>query len=202
MATSRVLEAIAVTAELCGRVFSPAAARQFAADLSPYPEAQVLGALERCRREVKGVLSLADVISRLDDGRPGADEAWAMMPRDETQSVVWTDEMAVAYGLALPLLATGDAVAARVAFRECYTRVVTLARCERRPALWRLSPGRDPASRAAAITDAVEKGRLSREHAMALLPDVANTQADALLLEQIGLKLKLIGGLQDGRDHR
>lgn len=194
MATSRVLEAIAVTAELCGKVFSPAAARQFAADLSPYPEEQVLGALERCRREVKGILSLADVISRLDDGRPGADEAWALMPRDETQSVVWTDEMAVAYGIALPLLTMGDAVAARVAFRECYTRVVTLARCERRPAQWRLSPGRDPASRVQAIADAVEKGRLSRAHAMALLPDVANAQADALLLAQIGLKVKLIGG--------
>ena len=199
MATSRVIEAIAVTAELCGRVFSPGAARQFAADLSSYPESQVLGALERCRREVKGVLSLADVISRLDDGRPGPDEAWAMIPRDESQSVVWTDEMAVAYGVAQPLLAAGEAIAARLAFRECYAQIVTLARCERRAAQWRLSPGRDAASRAQAITDAVEMGRLSRVHAMALLPDVANEQADALLLEQIGLKVRLIGGRKHDR---
>jgi hypothetical protein len=192
--TSRVLEAIAVTAELCGRVFSPVAARQFAADLSPYPESQVLGALDRCRREVKGALTLADVISRLDDGRPGPDEAWAMMPRDESQSVVWTDEMAVAWGVALPLLTAGDAIAARVAFRECYARVVTLARCERRPAQWRLSPGSDPAMRAAAITDAIEKGRLSREHAMALLPDIANTEVDARLLARIGVNVKRIEG--------
>ena len=145
------------------------------------------------------MLSLADVISRLDDGRPGVDEAWAMMPRDESQSVVWTDEMAVAYGVARPLLDAGEAIAARLAFRETYARVVTLARCERLPAQWRLSPGRDPASRAQAITDAVEKGRLSREHAMALLPDIANEQADALLLEQIGLKVKLIGGPKHDR---
>jgi hypothetical protein len=194
MATSRVLEAIAVTAELCGRVFSPGAARQFAADLSAYPEAQVLGALERCRREVRGVLSLADVISRLDDGRPGADEAWAMIPRDESQSVVWTDEMAVAYGVARHLLDEGEPIAARLAFRECYAQLVTLARCERRPAQWRLSPGRDPASREQVILDALEKGRLTRDYAMRLLPDVANTQADALLLEQIGVKVNLIGG--------
>ncbi|MBK3333528.1 hypothetical protein [Burkholderia pseudomallei] len=196
MATSRVLEAIAVTAELCGKVFSPAAARQFAADLSPYPESQVLCALERCRREVKGVLSLADVIARLDDGRPSADEAWAMMPRDESQSVVWTDEMAVAWGLALPLLAAGEPISARVAFRDCYTRVVTLARAERRAAQWRLSPGRDPDGRRTAITDAVDKGRLTPEHAMAMLPVVANAEADAMLLEQIGLKVKRIGGPQ------
>lgn len=194
MATSRVLEAIAVTAELCGKVFSPAAARQFAADLSAYPENQVLGALERCRREVKGVLSLADVISRLDDGRPGADEAWAMIPRDETQSVVWTDEMAVAYGVARPLLAAGEPIAARVAFRECYARVVTLARCEQRAPQWRLSPGYDPAGRELAVSDAVSKGRLTPQQAMRLLPDETNSEVTAALLEQIGVKVKRIGG--------
>ncbi|WP_152974695.1 hypothetical protein [Burkholderia pseudomallei] len=194
MTTSRVLEAIAVTAELCGKVFSPAAARQFAADLSAYPENQVLGALERCRREVKGVLSLADVISRLDDGRPGADEAWAMIPRDETQSVVWTDEMAAAYGVARPLLTAGEPIAARVAFRECYTRVVTLARCEQRAPQWRLSPGYDPAGRELAVSDAVSKGRLTPQQAMRLLPDETNSEMTAALLEQIGVKVKRIGG--------
>ncbi|MBF3951887.1 hypothetical protein ISG27_12655 [Burkholderia pseudomallei] len=194
MATSRVLEAIAVTAELCGKVFSPAAARQFAADLSPYPEAQVLGALERCRREVRGILTLADVISRLDDGRPGADEAWAMIPRDETQSVVWTDEMAEAYGVARPLLAVGEPIAARVAFRECYARVVTLARCEQRATQWRLSPGYDPAGRELAVSDAVSKGRLTPQQAMRLLPDETNSQMTAALLEQIGVKINRIGG--------
>ncbi|CAJ4970183.1 Uncharacterised protein [Burkholderia pseudomallei] len=194
MATSRVLEAIAVTAELCGKVFSPAAARQFAADLSPYPEAQVLGALERCRREVKGVLSLADVISRLDDGRPGPDEAWAMIPRDETQSVVWTDEMAEAYGVARPLLAVGEPIAARVAFREAYARAVTLARCNQHEPQWRLSPGYDPAGRELAVSDAVSKGRLTSQQAMLLLPEETNAQMSAALLEQIGMKVKRIGG--------
>ncbi len=196
MATSRVIEAIAVTAELCGKVFSPAAARQFAADLSAYPEAQVIVALERCRREVKGILTLADVIGRLDDGRPSADEAWAMMPHDESQSVVWTDEMAVAYGLAMPLLSIGDKVGARMAFRDCYNHVVTLARAERRAPQWRLSPGRDVDGRRAAIEDAVGKRRLSVAQAMSLLPAEANAEADTRLLEQIGVKIKRIGGPQ------
>lgn len=196
MATSRVIEAIAVTAELCGKVFSPAAARQFAADLSAYPEAQVLGALERCRREVKGVLSLADVISRLDDGRPGADEAWAMVPRDESQSVVWTDEMAAAWGIARPLLEAGDKVAARLAFRDCYMREVAWARERHRAPKWHLSPGTNPLDLRGAIEYAVEKGRLSHAHAMRLLPDMANIEADSMLLEQIGVKIKRIGGPQ------
>jgi hypothetical protein len=189
-----LIEAIAVTAELCGKVFSTPAARQFAKDLDAYPEPQVLGALERCRREVRGILTLADVIARLEDGRPGADEAWAMMPRDERQSVVWTDEMAVAYGLAMPLLASGDHVAARMAFRDCYTHAVMLARAERRVPQWRLSPGSDAAGRSTAIADALDKGRLTPAHARALIPVVENTEADAMLLEQIGLKVKRIGG--------
>src|ERR1035437_3950760 len=40
----------------------------------------------------------ASIISIIDamrpDGRPGADEAWAMIPRDEMTSAVITDEMA------------------------------------------------------------------------------------------------------------
>lgn len=194
MATSRVLEAIAVTAELCGKVFSPAAARQFAADLSAYPETQVIGALSRCRREVRGVLTLADVVARLDDGRPSADEAWAMIPFDEVQSVVWTDEMAQAWGVARPLLDAGDKVGARLTFRACYERIITLARCEQRKPQWRLSPGYDPAGRELAVSDAVDKGRLTPQQAMRLLPDETNAEMTAALLEQIGMKVKRIGG--------
>ena len=81
--SSKLNEAIAVTAELTGTVLSKVAAQVMAEDLARYPEAQVMGALTRCRRELKGRLTIADVISRLDDGRPGVEEAWAMLPKDE-----------------------------------------------------------------------------------------------------------------------
>ena len=71
-ASVELLKAIAVTAEITGRVFTEAGARQFAADLTDYDETQVFKALTRCRKECRGVLSLSDVISRIDDGRPGA----------------------------------------------------------------------------------------------------------------------------------
>jgi hypothetical protein len=51
------------------------------------------------------------VIERLDDGRPGAEEAWAMVPKDEEESAVITGEMRFAMGVALRLLADGDAIA-------------------------------------------------------------------------------------------
>ena len=98
MATPELIQAIAVTAELCGRSFSPEAAAVFVDDLSGFDEQALLGALRRCRREVRGLLTVQDVVSRIDDGRPGPDEAWAQIPRDEAASVVWTDEMAEAFG--------------------------------------------------------------------------------------------------------
>jgi len=57
-----ILRAVAVCAELTGTELSEAAARIFAEDLAAYPKSAVLHALERCRREVRGRLVLADVL--------------------------------------------------------------------------------------------------------------------------------------------
>lgn len=172
MPSASLLEAVAVTAELCGRTFSEPAARVFVSDLSGYPEGQVLGALARCRKEVRGVLTVADVIQRLEDGRPGADEAWAMLPRSEAESVVWTDEMSAAFGIAAPLM-DDDKTAARMAFREAYKRAVDEAREQRKPVNWTASLGHDPRGREQALMRAVELGRLQATHALSLMPEAA-----------------------------
>lgn len=170
MSTESLVKAVVATAELMGTELTIDGARMFCADLADYPEPMVLNALRKCRREVTGRLTLAAVVSRLDDGRPGADEAWAMIPRDEYRSVVWTDEMATAYGVAAPLLAEGDQVAARMAFREAYQAAVSRARDANRQPTWHPSLGWDPAGREAVLRDAVEKGRLPRPQAITALP--------------------------------
>lgn len=180
--TSALLEAVAVTSELCGRVFSPAAAQIFVDDLSGYPEDQVLGALKRCRREVRGVLTVQDVVSRLDDGRPGPDEAWAMIPRDEMQSVVWTDEIAHAASIATPLLEAGDKAGAQRAFRETYTKAVNDAREKRQPVHWWASLGMDPHGRETALLRAADAGRVTLEYARALLPSIGAADTVMTLL--------------------
>lgn len=170
MPSSKVLEAVAVTAELCGRTFSPAAAAVFVGDLDRFPEELILKALGRCRREVRGVLTVFDVISRIDDGRPGAEEAWAMLPRDESVTALWTDEMRAAWGIALPLLESGEDIPARMAFKEAYLREVSQARDSGVPTRWSVSLGHDRDGRAEVINAAVEKGLISSEHAKHLLP--------------------------------
>lgn len=181
MSSSKVIEAIAVTAELCGRVFSPAAAMVFAGDLEGFPEASVIAALARCRKEVRGVLTVQDVISRMDDGRPGVEEAWAMIPRDEQSSIVWTEEMAQAFGAAAPLLAEGDKIAARMAFKEAYAKLVSEARERREPPTWTPSLGSDVAGRQLALIDAVRAQRLGLNHAVQLLAAYPNVQQGLLM---------------------
>lgn len=165
-----LIKAVAATAELCGRTFTEPAARQFVADLADYPEALVLGALKRCRLEVRGVLTVSDVIARLDDGRPGPEEAFAMLPRGEAQTAVMTDEMADAWGLVRDMLEDGDEVAARLAFKERYALLLTKARAEKTPIHWFATIGQDVNGREAPLRDAVAKGRLTAAHVSGLLP--------------------------------
>jgi len=211
-----LLEALAVTAELTATELSEGAARVMAADLAAYPAQQVLAALVRCRRELKGRLTIAAIIERLDDGRPGPNEAWAMIPQDERGSVVWTPEMQEAFGVALPLLRDGQTIAARMAFIEAYQSIVARARAEQRPPTWQPSLGHDPATRTGVLEDAVRKGRISTKHGNALLPAPYRAAPDATValltapgspmpdavrrqLRKFGLKLTLVHGGIDGK---
>ena len=169
MASKELIEAVAVTAELCGRTFSEAAARVFVGDLSAYPEVAVIKALARCRKEVRGVLTVQDVVSRVDDGRPGPNEAWAMLPMSEGETVVWTDEMAQAFGVVREMLGH-DRVAACFAFKERYIRAVNDARDAGRPVNWTPTLGHDPQGREQVLAEAVQLGRLPIEYARRFEP--------------------------------
>ena len=173
MPTLNLIKAIAVTAELTGTQFSEIAAEVMANDLAQYPEHQVMKALTRCRRELKGRLTIADVVTRLDDGRPGVEEAWSMIPRSESATIVWTDEMAEAYGIVAPMLNAGEEIPARMAFKEKYLALVAASRDAGKQVKWTPSMGSDPHGREPALEAAVRLGRLTQKHAVALLPSMA-----------------------------
>lgn len=103
-----------------------------------------------------------------EDGFPTADEAWAICPSDESQSVVWCDEIVQAWGIAEPIMS--DRVAARMAFKGAYERLVAQARAEGRRPVWTASLGHDKHSRRDVIEAAARAGRLTHEHAAKLLP--------------------------------
>jgi hypothetical protein len=116
----------------------------------------------------------ASIIAIIDamrpDGRPGADEAWAMIPMDEYTSAVMTQEMAEALHIAQPLLDAGDKIAARMSFREAYNRIVDANKRNGIKPAWFPSLGQDKESRDTVLAEAVRLGRLSSSHAIGLLP--------------------------------
>lgn len=178
-----LLKAIAVTAELTGTEWSKDAARAVAEELSQYPLAQVKIALTECRKSLKGRLTLAEIINRIPSGHPGPEEAWAIVSRsmnNEQISIVWTDEMREAYGVACAL--ADDPIAARMAFKESYGPLVSAARSNRQQPSWSVSLGYDVAGRELAVQEAVEKGRLSIEQASRLVPSLPPIATETLRL--------------------
>lgn len=170
-ASEQLVKALAVAVELTGTDLSKNAARVMADELAQYPEPAVLTALARCRRELRGRLTLPDVLDRLPGGHPGVEEAWSIVAgclNDERISVVWTQEMAESFGVALGL--QRDPVAARMAFKETYSANIAKARLDGRMPRWHLSPGTDKDARELAILDAVEKKRITVEYARVVLP--------------------------------
>jgi hypothetical protein len=118
----------------------------------------------------------ADLIAQIDahtsDGRPGVEEAWALIPMGEDATIVWTAEMAEAYGTCSPLLLRGDTVAARMTFKEVYERSVALARHSGRAVEWSVSLGRDLEQRKRALQSAVQAGRISEQIAHEAMPSL------------------------------
>jgi hypothetical protein len=166
-----ITKALVVTAEMCGGTeYSEAALELMVRKLSQFEEAAVAKALDRCQDEVKGRLALSDIIQRIEDGRPGAEEAWAMIPMVEYQSCVWTDEMSAAYGAINTNNMLDDTVAARMSFKETYNRLCAEARSQNKPVNWTWSPGTDETLRGRALVEAVEKKRMTASHALELAP--------------------------------
>jgi len=189
MAKDTVVQAVLVTCELIGQQISDAAVRAMVEELALYPERAVLEALSRCRREVRTrVLTLSDVLDRLPGGHPGAEEAWAIVsaaigPRGlerEDVSIVWTDEMREAFGVALPL--GSDKVAARMAFKEAYTQRVSLARANRQQPQWAVSLGYDPHGREVAVQQALSRNQISQATASLLLPHAEAVAPEVLAM--------------------
>lgn len=120
---------------------------------------------------------LADIVkgcaAQLDGNWLGPDEAWALMPKSESDSAMLTDEIAQAMAAAIPLLEGGDKVAARMAFKDAYMRLVEKAKIEGRMPRFFPSFGSDPASRVTMLANAVRTGQIALEYATEVLPEYA-----------------------------
>lgn len=165
-----IVQALTVAFQFVNQSMPDIAIAEMAHELSAYPEAHVLAALKRCRSELKSI-RYADIVDRLPGGHPGPEEAWSIIGpslANESLTVVWTDQMREAFGVALGL--ADDPTAARMAFKETYVKLVNEARSRNQGPKWSVSAGTDKQHRALAVQEAVKAGKLLPEYASKFLP--------------------------------
>jgi hypothetical protein len=153
---------------------SPAVLRVFWSQLEAYPLDAVLRALSRHVTTSEFAPTPASILKHLpkmSDGRPEADEAWAIAIRsaDERETVVWTQEIAEAWAIASPVF-DGDEIGARMAFKAAYARIVDRNRGANLAPQWVVSQGFDAQRRIEVVEHAVRAGRLQLAHAQAVVP--------------------------------
>lgn len=120
---------------------------------------------------------LADIVAgcaaQLDGQWVGPDEAWSLMPKSESDSTMLTDEIAQAMAAASPLLEMGDKTAARMAFKDAYTRMVEKAKIEGRSPRFFPSFGTDAPGRVTMLANAVTRKQITPDEAAKALPEYA-----------------------------
>lgn len=196
-----IAQIITATAEVLGHEITPAAVEMMALDLAEYPDQQIALALQACRRELTGRLTLAAILERIDalDGHPDPNEAWAIALKaaDEASSVAMTKEIATALHAAGPVLAAGDEIGARMAFIDRYKRELMDSRRERKPVRWYLSPGHCPHGRQSEIDRMKREGLINDSECMQLIEQ--HTQQALLTSPEVGAVVALITGKPSSR---
>lgn len=186
----KIIQAITVTAELTGTQLSANAAAVMAEDLLAYPLDKVLIAFERCRRELKGRLTLAAILDRIDDGWQSAEEAFNTLVagwESEHLSILTTHTAMHAAESASALFNIGDKYRAGLAFKTAYERIVSEKKAKGMQPDWYVSAGLDKEQLAQLITEAAATGKITNDYALALLPageERINIEAGNLLTDK------------------
>jgi hypothetical protein len=178
------VELLDATYSLHGKTLPAVAKAMFFRSLADYPLEVVRASIDaHVKDSQRGQYAPkpADLIAQIEgavgnDTRPGPEEAWAVAVQafDEASTVMLTDEIYEALGIARPIFEIGDEVGARMAFKEAYTRLIAQSRRGGISVKWWPSLGSDAAGRSEVLERAVAQGLLpSNSVVLAALPSPA-----------------------------
>ncbi|MDH4329924.1 MAG: hypothetical protein OEW25_01025 [Nitrospira sp.] len=183
---SKLLLSLAVMCELTDTNWSEPTVKAIEQELSAYPEADVLGAIRKCQGELARRVTLADILDRIPSQHPGVEEAWVLVSQtmnNEHISIVWTDQMRKAFGAAVAV--QDDKIAARMAFKEVYSRELREARANHVFPVWNVSLGYDPIMREECVKQAAQKNLIGQAYAAKLIAYDPPTEEAVKLLEKL-----------------
>lgn len=176
---STVAENIQITAEVCGNPLSPQAVVMMVQDLKKYNEADVLSALAKCRRTLKGRLTLASIIENIQADLPSADELFTQIAEyclDESRTFILPElafkALESTNGGIYQALHAGDRIGARMAFKNAYDR---LSNEHAGPMAYSVRIGTDKQQARIAINQAKTRGLINDIQADEYLKITADT---------------------------
>jgi len=197
-----VIKALAIAAELTNTNWSEPAIKTVLYKLKDYDSKKVVGAIESAIETIKGRLTLAAIMERLPDplGYRTPEVSWGTVSRllsSEDNTGFLCDQEFSAMGACIDLYLDGDKIAARMAYLESYKTMLADVKVAKIPAAFRISPGRDPHQREAAIKEALANGLIGQDKAALLLPHYSKKELKG---EVIAINSEGIKALEDARN--
>ena len=179
--TDDFLAVIGGLLELYGQQASTTKVNIYWSTLGQYPIDSLRRAANTWVRKSEFMPKPADLINLMggSSNHLSPDEAWAIaiLASDETNTLVWTKEIAKAWAQAELVYRNGDKIGARRTFIEAYGRLVNSSMMNGKNVEVFVSLGSDKTKRADAINHAVFTGLLTQEKANYYLPKPENTIA-------------------------
>lgn len=179
--TDEFLTVIGGLLELYGQQASTTKVNIYWSTVGQYPIDSLRRAANAWVRKSEFMPKPADLIKLMGGAgnHLSPDEAWsiAILASDETNTVVWTNEIAKAWSQAEIVYCNGDKIGARRTFIEAYERLVNESMMYCRPIEFFVSLGNDKSRRVDAINHAIFTGLLTQERANYYLPKPENTIA-------------------------
>lgn len=170
------------------------------AALTPFEDEVVVKAVQDFISTSRFKPHVADIVDRcnsqLDGQWLGADEAWSRVAKSERESCIHTQESAEAWSIAEPVFNDRDINGARMAFRDCYNRLVSKAKLEGRKPIYFPSLGVDTNGRISCLVGAIQAQQMALQNAMDLMPEHA-----VQIIQMSGVKNHplLAGPTQEGK---
>ena len=158
-----VIQILKAMAEMYDKKMSDNQIKLFLNDLSAFSEEELIIALKKCRFNLNKYPTVHEIIERIPNWHPSANEAWALIPRSENDSCCWTTEIKKSYFEVIDLY-NDDKIAARVAFIENYNKKINDALMLKSRPKWELSLGYDKTHRQIIIEKAIEEKKISHEN--------------------------------------